>query len=252
MKKILGGILIVLCIVLIGNVKAETLDSLGSRNITSTIKTIDTPTYDISLTWEAFEFDYSFSADGGRIWNGKPVVTIYNGSNVPVTASFSWTPTITGTGMQLMHETATCGALDSSYNDELADSDTSLIFYTDSSCTNQTNKYNVGTTYYGYIADGEEFYDSLTSGTTYYNGYINMNMQATANGLLNSKKFIINGDKLLSNDDSVVWAPLHDSNSGNGVAFALTLADTQKSRDTSNMHSGDTIGTLAITIGGVE
>ena len=212
MKKILGGVLVVLSVLLVGNLKAETLEEPGSRDITATISSIEYPVYSIELTWEAFEYSYDISGLGtGYIWNGNPKVTIVNSSSVAISTSFNWESSINGVGMLMM--TTTDGPGDT---------------------------------------NGELWCDSLTEGTTFYSDYYDMSGEGTANGLLNSMSFIITADNskfLLSGDGEMIYAP---ESSDEDFEFNFSLIDTQRKRDLNTLEVNQTIGTLTITIDEVE
>ena len=218
MKKILGGILVVLSVLLIGNLKAETLEEPGSRDITATIVNIEGPQYLIDLTWEPFEYNY-IAFDEGYIWfanETNPIVNIKNNSTVSVALSFTWESSINGLGMSAMHM-------------ENGESE----------------------------SPEEVWYDSLTSGTHFYSarystagGFNGDQSENSANGLLNSTSFIVkNNNQLVSSAREVLWVP---ENEEDGLDFEFSLIDTQNKRDLSTLEEGQTIGTLTITLDEVE
>ena len=183
------------------------------------------------------------------VWNGNPAIHVINDSTVPVSANFSWTPEISGVGMLMNHMNASCTELTDPDIIDLI-SEEKVYFYSDSSCTVAEQEYDSNETYY-YFNEGEEsWYDSLTSGTTFYNNYYHFSGQGTANGLLNSKEFIIMGHKLFDNNNNIVWAPTYYPDFG--VEFHFSLADMQRARDINTLTEGATIGTLTITISDVD
>jgi len=252
MKKILGGILVLLSVILVGEVNAEVLDELGNKTITSTIGEVieqQYPIYEINLSWDNFVFDYEYiDANYGYVWSNhgdyQSHVTIYSAGS-PISAKFDWSSEIDGIGIAARHDNAACVELT---DPEMISLIGKLEFYTDSYCNEEAETYVSGNKYYYYERTSEKsWYDSVTADTVIYNIERWSGGQGTANGLLNNTEFFIDGAKLYDNHGVVMWAPTYVTDTG--VVFDFSLADTVRERDIESLKAGDTIGTLTITFG---
>lgn len=264
MKKVLS-VLVILSILLVGKVKAEseTIDQAGDQTIPATIDKIDETfldhPYNIELNWDAFEFTYTltgvFEGERSYEWTGRPVIHVLNSSAEDVFVSYSWTPTISGTGAQIMYHTAAC--VPANVNSE-SDFENSYALFRDSSCANpEMGIYDSSITYYKLLDDedhgGEMFDNSLPEEEVCYGGTDDYIDACEGDNGLATAKYRVGGCWLYSNDGNTVrWTPNSMSECSNGVPFYFSVIDTQNSRNTENMKSGDAIGSLTITFSAVE
>ena len=250
MKKIIGGALVVLSLVLLGNVKANTdsFEQPSGKDITTTINEVrSTPTYSIDLEWDDFEFDYvlqNIDLDGTKYyyWDGNPSFWIRVDSTAFVDASFSWTPTIQGVGASVLHNVSECYEATITSSSDFEDA---YNLYTDSSCTQGAWDYDSNATYYHYVETAQASYNSLAANTACYSYY---DVECVGDNGLSTASFRIYGSMIIDpTSGDVLWAPETAAQAG-FARFNLSLIDTVASRDVTQMHSGDTIGTFTITL----
>ena len=185
-NKILGGLFAVLLVgtFAVRNVKAETLDDLGSEGKDATIQTVYEPEiYNIDIKWGSMKYTYYRVSEGNYGWHGYGdgytlgnYVEVTNNSTNDIKATLSWESAITGVTASFDHSeriqgNGTCvdaiGAIatteawsDQGMQGEYRMSpDRELIIYTDNTCQTYVTPgtlYNEQTTYYTVALDSTD------------------------------------------------------------------------------------------------